>query len=274
MTEPPESEELPGLEDIPQQFRPHEIFEALNRHQVEYIVIGGMAAIVHGAEVSTQDVDVVVEQSKANLDRAAAALQDLEATRITNSSAHDMAGEPAPANAYQLTDRVEMFRTPAGRVDIIREATVIGGYQDIGPRAQAYLLRGHEVYVADLDTVIRAKEASDRPKDRLHLLAIYDLRHALGGPPAPAPERPVTERLDRATTLRITEPVRGHPPARTTEPRVDPEVAANLKQARAAKDLLDDQERAAQQRRNDAARDADADRAAEATRRAERDAGR
>ena len=176
---PDDKHDSPALRDIPDNFEPDVLFETFNRHNVEYIVVGGLAAVVHGAEVNTRDLDLVVEQSKANLDRVADALQELQARRITDGGMHDSVGGQAPSNAYEITNRVEMFRTPAGRVDIMREALVIGGYQDIGPRAQAYLIRGQEVFVADLDTVIRAKEAASRPKDRIHLEALYDLRSVL-----------------------------------------------------------------------------------------------
>lgn len=55
------------------------IFEALERHGVEYLTIGGVAVNVHGHVRNTRDVDVLIEWSAENMQRLAAALADLDA---------------------------------------------------------------------------------------------------------------------------------------------------------------------------------------------------
>lgn len=132
-----------------------------------------------------------MEQSRTNLDRTAAALRELGARRITNAGVHSPEGESPPENSYQLTERVEMFFTEVGRLDVLKEATVIGRYEDIWPRAIGFRIDGNDVFVADLETIIKAKEAANRPKDRVHLLSLYDLRDdivGLGRPLSPSAE--------------------------------------------------------------------------------------
>ena len=53
-----------------------DILKRLNDHQVEYVLIGGMACVVHGSQVVTQDVDICAPLTLENLGRLCAALQD------------------------------------------------------------------------------------------------------------------------------------------------------------------------------------------------------
>ena len=55
------------------------LIEVLDRHQVEYLMVGGIAAIAYGAERPTEDVDCVVRRERANLERLAGALLELHA---------------------------------------------------------------------------------------------------------------------------------------------------------------------------------------------------
>lgn len=61
-------------------FRPREIFGALERHEVDYVAVGGIALIAHGAIRATLDLDLMPDPSPRNLSRLAVALADLEAT--------------------------------------------------------------------------------------------------------------------------------------------------------------------------------------------------
>ena len=56
-----------------------EILEVLNHHQVEYIVVGGVAAVIHGAPATTFDLDTLVRLNQANAERLAGALSQLDA---------------------------------------------------------------------------------------------------------------------------------------------------------------------------------------------------
>jgi hypothetical protein len=55
------------------------IFETLARHQAEYLVVGGVAAVLRGAPVSTFDVDIVHSTSPENVARILSALEELDA---------------------------------------------------------------------------------------------------------------------------------------------------------------------------------------------------
>jgi hypothetical protein len=55
------------------------IMRVLNHHGVEYLLVGGAAAVIHGAERQTQDFDCVAQSSQENLQRLAVAMRELNA---------------------------------------------------------------------------------------------------------------------------------------------------------------------------------------------------
>jgi hypothetical protein len=61
-------------------FDPAAAFRTLNRHEVRYVVIGGLASEFLGAAIGTNDIDVCYERTPANMDRLAEALKELHAT--------------------------------------------------------------------------------------------------------------------------------------------------------------------------------------------------
>jgi hypothetical protein len=148
-------------------FAPQEVFATLERHGVRYILIGGLAAILHGAPHVTTDADIVPEIGRDNLDRLSTALMELHA-RIR------IAGEPAGIpfdHSGESLSRVQMWNlvTDRGNVDITFVPSGTRGYDDLARDARPMSVRGIEVPVASLADVIRSKEAAGRDKDRLVL---------------------------------------------------------------------------------------------------------
>lgn len=148
-------------------FRPQEILAILERHGVEYVLIGGLAAALHGAAYVTQDVDVTPKQDLANLDRLSAALSELgAATRFDREPCrlpfrHDGASL-GRARVWNLTTRY-------GDLDLSFVPSGTGGYDDLRRDAVAVDLRGTTTLLASLADVVRSKEAAGRDKDRLVL---------------------------------------------------------------------------------------------------------
>lgn len=60
-------------------FDPRLICKVLNEEGVAYVIVGGLAAVIHGSPLPTSDVDVVPDATDANLERLARALQRLDA---------------------------------------------------------------------------------------------------------------------------------------------------------------------------------------------------
>lgn len=61
-------------DERPTALDPTKVFETLNRHGVDYVVIGGFAVIAHGHVRATKDVNLIASDARENLERFAAAL--------------------------------------------------------------------------------------------------------------------------------------------------------------------------------------------------------
>lgn len=155
------------------EFRPHEILAVLDRHGVRYVLIGGLAAVLHGAPHVTTDVDVVPEEAKRNLERLSVALKELGA-RIRVTGEPD--GVPFDHSGESLARvRIWNLQTDLGDLDLTFEPSGTSGYDDLTRDAVAMEVRGISVPVASLADVIRSKEAAGRPRDRAALPALREL---------------------------------------------------------------------------------------------------
>lgn len=146
--------------------------ECLHRHRVEYLLVGGLGAQLHGGSRPTGDFDAVVARSPGNLERLAAALGELNAYmrvgRITDEEAKAL---PTRVDVDWLRQiESSTWRTDAGDVDVLtglqdRSGRQVG-YDALMTRAHQVGAYGTVVQVVALDDLIAAKERANRPKDR------------------------------------------------------------------------------------------------------------
>jgi hypothetical protein len=137
------------------------LLAALVGGDVEFIIIGGVAATAHGSAHVTADLDIVYSRGPENVARLAHALAPLSPY---------LRGAP-PGLPFRF-DADTIWRglnftlvTTAGDLDVLGEATGGGTYQALLPRSEARTLLGLEVRFVDLETLIRLKRAAGRPKD-------------------------------------------------------------------------------------------------------------
>ena len=156
-------------------FRPDEVVRLLGRHGVRYVLIGGLAAVTHGAPLVTQDVDVCHARDPDNLGRLAEALRQVHA-ELRGADP----GLPFRLDAATLAKGDGFtFTTDVGWLDILATPAGTSGYEDLAPTADAYDLFGHRVLVASVDDLIRMKRAAGRPKDLLAAEELGALREEL-----------------------------------------------------------------------------------------------
>lgn len=157
------------------EFQPESVIRLLGRHEVRYVLIGGLAAITHGAPLVTQDVDLCHDRTAANLERLADALREVHADLRGAEP-----GLPFRLDAKTLANGDAFtFTTDVGWLDILATPAGVGGYDDLARTADAYDLFGHRVLVASVDDLIRMKRAAGRPKDLLALEELGALRDEL-----------------------------------------------------------------------------------------------
>lgn len=157
-------------------FDPLELVRALDRHGVDYVLIGGVAARLHGSPTLTEDLDLTPERSAENLRRLASALADLGGRLAAPGAERGLA---VPLDELTFNSPIMTFVTRAGLLDVNLEPAGIGGYEHIAPRAVEYEVSGIRLRVADLQDIICSKATSDRPKDRAQLEILRDLADEL-----------------------------------------------------------------------------------------------
>jgi predicted nucleotidyltransferase len=128
---------------------------------VSFVLVGGLAATVHGSARATFDVDVVYDRSSDNLHRLVQALTPL---------APYLRGAP-PGLPFRLDvatlERGLNFtlQTTLGDLDLLGEVTGGGRYADLLPHTLEILLFGYRVRAVNLPKLIALKRAAGRPKD-------------------------------------------------------------------------------------------------------------
>jgi hypothetical protein len=158
-------------------FDPRRIVETLNRHHVDYVLIGGYAARLYGARRPTYDLDITPSTSLDNLHRLSMALRELDAGIRVDGLDERL---PFDSSAESLQGmKILNLRTPAGDLDLtFTPAGFPDGYDGLQPGARLHSIGQISVQVADLDDVIKSKTAAARPKDLDALPELIDIARA------------------------------------------------------------------------------------------------
>ena len=147
------------------------IFAVLATHEVEYVLIGGVATRVHGAQRLTYDLDVVTSVEVENLDRIAAALRELGAfLRVGGMSDDEARALPVILDGLALrTMEISTWRTDAGDIDVLahirNEAGAFVGYADLLRQSTETMVGEVFVRIAGLNDIVASKRFAARPKD-------------------------------------------------------------------------------------------------------------
>lgn len=154
------------------------IVRVLNNRRVEYVVIGGVAALAHDLPVpATIDIDVTPKREQRNLQRLAAAFDDLEAALLTA----DAGGTWFPREPVENWSRYETLHlvTRLGQLDIVfsPDGAPNGFVELVGQSEVLDLGLGKaRARVISISTWVELKLASGREKDLEHLDLFYQFR--------------------------------------------------------------------------------------------------
>lgn len=142
---------------------------------VDFVVVGGLAAVVHGSAYVTHDVDVCYGRSATNVDRLCGALARAHPTLRGAPQGLPFRLDP-PTVAAGLNFTLD---TDLGALDILGEVQGLGAYPQVAEHSETVDLFGRSVRVLTLEALIRAKRAAGRRKDLLlipELEALLELR--------------------------------------------------------------------------------------------------
>lgn len=140
--------------------------------RIEFVLVGGYAAVAHGASLMTRDVDICCSFSKANLFRLRDVLADLHPR-------HRLTRERQPLELdEELCGRLRnlYLDTDLCTLDCLSEVAGIGDYEKVLFHSQEITFPEGRFRVLDLDGLILAKEAMDRPHDRLTLIQLRAIK--------------------------------------------------------------------------------------------------
>jgi len=148
---------------MPAEFRPRGLFEHLAQHDVDYVVVGGIAATLHGSERNTFDLDICPDQTPANLDKLGAALIEIDA-RLRDID-EDVPFVPDGRSLAGI--EILTLSTLLGPVDVIVRPHGSPPYSALRRRATRLEVGAPvPVLIASIDDLIAMKRESGRPKDR------------------------------------------------------------------------------------------------------------
>ena len=149
-----------------QDFR--QILQRFADSGLEFVIVGGYAAVTHGSSLVTRDLDICM------------ALSDEAVTKLRTVLAqwnpkHRMTPQRLSFLEFPTTGPVQSLylQTDAGVIDILSSILGVGDFARLQKRAEAFEIDGRVYHVISLEDLIVAKEAMGREKD---LLAVKELR--------------------------------------------------------------------------------------------------
>lgn len=138
---------------------------------VEFILVGGAAALVHGSATGTQGYDIVHSREAANVQRLQALLTELDA-----SFRADLSGRHLVPTAEHLSGRGQLLLTTRlGPLDLLGTLHDGRGYDELIARTISLGVEGRVLRVLDLPTLIEVKTAAGRPKDKIVVAELLPL---------------------------------------------------------------------------------------------------
>ncbi len=151
------------------------VLRTLARHQVKYVLIGALGAVLHGSPLRTDDVDICPDPDPGNLLRLAQALDELKAGEWETDVGEvvDRQWDAGLLGSGSLWTLV----TDSGDLDLVFQPAGTGGYGDLITRADFVELDDLRIAAASLDDIIEMKQAARRPQDLEQLRTLKHLRH-------------------------------------------------------------------------------------------------
>lgn len=142
------------------------ILRVLDTHGVEFIVVGGMAAVIGGAPIVTHDIDVLRRRSTENVSALLAALNELDAVYRG-----DKRGLRPDASHLAGTGHL-LLETSLGQLDLLGALDAQTTYDEVLPDTYEITIEAMVVRVVTLERLLVIKRALGRPKDHLMALQI------------------------------------------------------------------------------------------------------
>ncbi len=149
------------------------LLKTLLESKIDFVLIGGYAAVVHGSSQVTQDVDICAVMSEGQLEELRAVLKNFKPVHRMNPNFQpSLLDVPEPG---QKMNNIYL-RTDLGVLDILESVEPVGNFGRIKEKAIEISLFGHSCKVISLDDLITVKSVMSRPKDKSILQELLKLK--------------------------------------------------------------------------------------------------
>ena len=150
------------------------LLKGLNEAGVEFIVVGGMAAVIQGAPITTFDLDIVHRQTDENIKKLIKFLKSIDAYLRRPD---DKLIRPDERDFY--SEGHVLLTTCIGPLDVLAAIEKNLGFDDLLPNSVKIEFQGHKVYVLNLETIVALKRESKDPKDQYRLPILEETLHQI-----------------------------------------------------------------------------------------------
>lgn len=155
------------------------LFEALNQAGVRYVVVGGVATVLHGFARLTADVDLIVDLSPPEASNAIETLlrfglrprAPVDARNFADPSIRRLWIQEKGMQVFTLNDPANPMRA----VDLFAESPI--AFDELWARAETIRLTSTSVRVAAIPDLIRLKRIAGRPQDLVDIQALEEILH-------------------------------------------------------------------------------------------------
>lgn len=136
-----------------------ELLGVLVRHEVEFVVVGGVAAVINGAPITTSDLDILHRRTPENVRRLVAAVTEIDATFRSDSR------KIRPNESHLLGPGHALLQTTLGVLDSLGTIETNTTYEDVLVDTFVTEVAGLSIRALTLERLIKVKEQAGRPKD-------------------------------------------------------------------------------------------------------------
>ena len=144
-------------------FQPNKILDAFLRHEVDFVLVGGVCAVFHAVPLHTFDLDVVHSRHADNLPRLLSCLQELGAYYRYDPR------KLSPGTSHLQSPGHQLLYTNFGPLDLLGTIDQGKSYEDLLPGTQTIYLQSRPIKILSLSFLIEIKERAGRDKDKLVL---------------------------------------------------------------------------------------------------------
>ncbi len=140
-----------------------DVFKSFQQHEVRYLVIGGVASVLHGVPRATFDLDILIDPTADNAQRLLSALVDAGF------------GTATMTNAQEILDHEITIFNDRVRIDVQTRTPGVS-FQDAWRRRKTVTYHGQDFFILSKEDLIASKQASGREVDLedVHMLQLPD----------------------------------------------------------------------------------------------------